>query len=106
MRLSEPLPALAPRPLGGLAGGVIWGRESMLFLIGRRGGSARACAAAAEIGCIEVGLLSLRVAGGIQGVGRGKIVDCGGDLARFRLDEWGIVWGIAIMQKKRTHDYS
>ena len=54
---------------------------------------------AARIDWIEVGLLSVRFAGvsGGVGIGRGKIVDCRGYLARFRLDEWGIVWGNSVM---------
>ncbi|MGB6378298.1 MAG: hypothetical protein WBG24_16415, partial [Syntrophobacteria bacterium] len=50
-------------------------------------------AVAARIGWIEVALLSVRIVGVSVGIGRGKIVDCGCCLGRFRLDLWGIVWG-------------
>ena len=65
-----------------------------------------AAIATARIGWIEVGLLSVRIEGvsGV-GIGRGKIVDCRGCLARFRLDEWGIVWGITSIRKKEGLDY-
>ena len=53
----------------------------------------RADAVAAEIGWIEVGLLSVRSEEVSVGISRGTIVYCRGCLARFRLDEWGIVWG-------------
>ncbi len=58
------------------------------------------------IGWIEVGRLTLRFAEVSVGIGRGKIVDCGGSLARFRLDEWGMVWGNRRRKRKRTRDYS
>ncbi len=49
--------------------------------------------------------LSVCFAGVSVGIGQGKIVDCGGCLTRFRLDEWGIVWGITSIRKKEGLDY-
>ena len=49
-----------------------------------------------------MGRLSLRIAGAsVVGNSRGTIVDCGGSLARFRLDEWGIVWGKVFKIKEK-----
>jgi hypothetical protein len=49
--------------------------------------------AAARIGWAEVRCFSARIAEVSEDIGQGKIADCRGCLARFRLNEWGIVWG-------------
>jgi hypothetical protein len=61
--------------------------------------------AAVWIGWIEVGILSVRSSEVSVGISRGRIVDSAGYLARFRLDEWGIVWGITSIRRKEGPDY-
>ncbi len=75
MRISEGLPTPAHRPKGGLPGGLrirVLVRLYAFELAGR--------VAAARIDWIEVGLLSVRVAGVSVGIGRGRIVDSVGYL--------------------------
>ena len=74
VRIQDQLPTLAPKLRGGLPPFGNSGLREILF----RG---QAGMAGLWIGWIEVGCLSVRIAGVSLGIGRGKIVDCGGCLS-------------------------
>ena len=95
--IQEQLPTLAPRLRGGVTPLRKFGLTEEFF--------SWANMAAVWIGWIEVGILSVRSSEVSVGISRGRIVDSAGYLARFRLDEWGIVWGITSIRRKEGPDY-